>query len=158
SLLPAPALPAQPAPFRLQAPLGEPTAGSGTSAPGLTPLPLQLSLLGSVFPAFGGALGDDCAQRAEAAGNSVRGFARRYAAGLALAPSLTLHGFSSLGCTVDAGIGGGVSYAVPIRRGITLIPSAGIFGRPSLPTATQVKTDVRLDLLFERPSGRSFSV
>ncbi|HYQ04578.1 MAG TPA: hypothetical protein VER96_38155, partial [Polyangiaceae bacterium] len=73
--------------------------------------PLRLSLTSGVFPqanAFSG-----CDTRAEASGNSVNGFALQRYSFLRLTPQLTLHGFSMVGCSVDAGMGGGLTYTVP---------------------------------------------
>jgi len=106
-------------------------------------VPLRLSLTSGLFSQAGAYSG--CDTRAEASGNSVNGFAVQYYSFVRPAPRLVLHGFSSLGCAVDAGMGGGLTYSIPLRKSLWLVPSAGFFsvpmasgGMPVVTTAARV--------------------
>jgi hypothetical protein len=64
-------------------------------------------------------------------------FPTRPYAQIPLAPRLVLHGFSDLGCpgdpyaALDAGAGGGLTYALPLSPTLWLVPSAGGYIIPS---------------------------
>ncbi|HEY0468793.1 MAG TPA: hypothetical protein VGC79_31585 [Polyangiaceae bacterium] len=123
--------------------------------------PLRLSLTGGLFPQASAY--SNCDSRTDASGNSVSGFAAQYYSFLRLTPQLVLHGFSSLGCAVDAGMGGGLSYAVPLRKGLWLVPSAGFYALPSAGGGTtwgspSVTTSARVDLVKQLGWGRTLSV
>jgi hypothetical protein len=144
--------------LHLGRPFGEPTSPSGSLAPALAVLPLQLSLLGSAFPVASAVLADACASRTEASGNASWGFPMQMATSFTLAPQLTLHGFSRLGCPVDAGLGGALSYAMPLPHDWWLVGSGGFFGQPDLPSSSKLRADARLDLMTQRSTGGSFAV
>ncbi len=145
-------------PLKLGLPPGEPTAQGATALPALVSLPLQLSLMGSVFPATPGLMGEDCRAAAEASGNTVQGFSTQHATYLPLTPRLTLHGFSRLGCAIDSGAGGGATYVLPLDADLALVGSAGLFVEPSLPSATRMKADARVDLLMDRSTTHPFAI
>jgi hypothetical protein len=137
--------------------LGEPTDLGGALAPAVAVLPLRLSLLGDAFPIAGALGGASCASREEPSGNTSWGFPVQHQAVLPLTPRLVLHGFSLLGCPLDAGVGGGFTFAVPLPRNFWLVAAAGVYGQPALPRQPVLHTDARLDLVV--PSGpQSFSV
>ncbi len=144
-------------PLRLRSP-GEPTATGGTAAPSFVALPIELSLLGTVFPVLNGQLGQDCTQQAEASGNQVQGFAMQRAVILPLAPRLSLHGFSRGGCALDAGLGGAASYTLPLSDRLWLVSSVGLFAQPVLPSSSRVTTDARVDLMMNPSSSHPFSI
>jgi hypothetical protein len=97
----------------------------------------------------------ECESREEASGNSLNGFALQRYTFLRLTPALVLHGFSSAGCPVDAGGGGGITYSVPLKKDLWFVPSAGFY---SIPMATVgppiVTTAVRADLVKSTSKGR----
>jgi hypothetical protein len=63
------------------------------------------------------------------------------------------------GCAVDAGMGGGLTYAIPLRKSLWLVPSAGFYALPhaSGGSAT-VTTAARIDLVKQLAWGRTLSV
>jgi hypothetical protein len=100
-----------------------------------------------------------CASHEDASGNSMHGFAIRRYGFVALTPQLVLHGFSSAGCAVDGALGGGLTYAVPLRPALWLVAGAGFFGTPPhAGLAAQQRGDLRLDLIQQRGDGQSVSV
>ena len=120
--------------------------------------PLRLSLTGGIFSqasAFSG-----CDSRSDASGNSVNGFAVQRYTFLRLTPALVLHGFSLAGCAVDSGTGGGFSYAVPLRKNLWLVSSAGIYGMPAPGGGTPavVTSAARIDVVKQLAWGRTLSV
>lgn len=120
--------------------------------------PLRLSLTGGLFSqasAFSG-----CDSRTDASGNSVHGFAMQYYSFVRLAPQLVLHGYSMAGCAVDAGMGGGLTYAMPLRKSWWLMPSAGLYAQPSPGGGASafVTTAARVDLVKQLASGRTLNV
>lgn len=146
------------APRRLSLSPNEPTSSASSLAPALVSLPLQLSLMGSVFPAMPGIMGEDCRAAAEASGNTIWGFSTQRAAFVTLAPRLTLHGFSKIGCALDSGMGTAVTYTLPLDENLALVGSAGIFVQPDFPAARRMKSDARVDLLMNRASGHPFAI
>lgn len=145
-------------PLKLGLPPGEPTAQGVIALPALVTLPLQLSLMGSVFPTTPGLMGEDCRVAAEASGNTIQGFSTQHAAYLPLTPRLTLHGFSKLGCSTDSGVGGGATYLLPLDKDLALVGSAGLFVQPSLPSAPRMKAAARVDLLMDRSTAHPFAI
>jgi len=120
--------------------------------------PLRLSLTGGLFSqaaAFSG-----CDSRADASGNSVNGFAVQRYSFLRLTPQLTLHGFSLTGCAVDAGMGGGLTYTVPLRKTWWLVASAGFYAQPKFGGGTSAFTTsaARVDVVKQLAWGRTLSV
>lgn len=125
--------------------------------------PIRLALLGSSVPA--GAAEPHCRDSVESTGGASAGspgFAMQHAAGLRvpLIPRLTLIGFSRGGCTFDAGVGGALVYATPITKDISLVLSAGIYHVPqgAAVGAVTKTSEVRMDVVFAKPKGRSYSV
>jgi hypothetical protein len=137
---------------------GEPTSDDSL-APAIAVLPLRLSLVGSVFPvehAFGD---DSCAQSAAASGNTVWGFPVQSQTYFALTPRLAVHGFSRLGCPLDAGVGWGITYAAPIAPRWWVVGGLGAYGLASaLPGRPLVSTDARVDLVYRPSPDRAWAV
>ena len=120
--------------------------------------PLRLSLTGGLFSqasAFAG-----CEARTEASGNTVNGFAVQRYAFLRVTPQLVLHGFSMTGCPVDAGMGGGLSYSVPLQKRWWLVSSAGFYALPSFGggTSSFVTTAARVDVVKQLRWGGTLNV
>jgi hypothetical protein len=120
--------------------------------------PLRLSLTGGIFSqasAFSG-----CDARSDASGNSLNGFAVQRYTFLRLTPELVLHGFSVAGCAVDSGMGGGLSYSLPLRKNLWLVSSAGFYGMPApgggMPAV--VTSAARVDVVKQLAWGRTLSV
>lgn len=155
---PAAAMVPAPVPLRLFAPFGEPTSTSGGLAPPLAVLPMRLSLLAATFPVGGALPGDPCASSAEASGNSVWGFPMQHATFLPLTPQLSLAGFSSRGCALDASMGGAVSYAIPLPRNLWLVVSTGLLSQPNLPSPSRTAADARVDLMLRPSADRSYAL
>ena len=119
--------------------------------------PLRLSLTGGLFSQAGAFSG--CDSRTDASENSVHGFATQYYSFVRLAPQLVLHGYSMLGCAVDAGMGGGLTYAVPLRKNLWLVPSAGFYAVPSFGGGSAfVTAAARVDLVKQLAWGRTLNV
>jgi hypothetical protein len=120
--------------------------------------PLRLSLTSGLFSQA--AVFPACDSRADASGNSVHGFAVQRYSFLPLAPQLVLHGFSTAGCAVDAGMGGGLTYVVPLRKSWFLVPSAGFYALPSAAGGGSmfVTTAARVDLVKQLAWGRTLTL
>jgi hypothetical protein len=119
-------------------------------------VPLRLSLTASLFPmarAFPG-----CESLEEASGNSVNGFAVQRYTFLRLTPRLVLHGFSSAGCPVDSGAGGGITYSAPLTRAWSFVLSAGFYEIPTVFGAPIVTTAFRADLVKQTKAGRQLTI
>jgi hypothetical protein len=158
---PAPSPMWMPAPTALQLrPLfGEPTGDAQGLAPALAVMPLRLSLMSTAFPIAGALGGNPCASREEASGNTVNGFAVQRQVYLAITPQLVLHGFSRAGCPLDAGIGGGLTYSVPVSKSVFLVASAGTYTLPGVqPRRVLTKGDARIDLIFRSTPDRAWGV
>ncbi|MBX3225934.1 MAG: hypothetical protein KIT84_29840 [Labilithrix sp.] len=132
--------------------------------------PLRLDLLSSFVPHRLNEPG--CSDHVEAAGTATGGpgFPLMTAAAIGIplfgrrsswkTPRLTLFGMSRGGCAIDAAAGGGATITIPITRttffawggGAIYLPRAGPGGAP-----IQHRT-VRADLVFQQPSGRSYTV
>lgn len=132
-------------------------AGKGLSV-GAAFTPLRLSLTSGIFPYTSPT--SDCEVNAEASGNSVKGFAVQRFSYLRLTPQLVLHGFSMAGCPVNAGMGGGLTYSIPLRKSLWLVSSAGIYAQPNPGggAATFVTSAARVDVVKELAWGRTLSV
>jgi hypothetical protein len=137
-------------------------ADDGLGEPGALPpvsafMPLRLSLTGGLFPI--GSVLSGCASREDGSGNSINGFPIERYSYLRLFPRLTLHGFSSGGCAVDAGIGGGVTYATPLGKKFWLVSSVGFYALPPADSAMSavVTSSARLDLVKQLPAGHVLS-
>jgi hypothetical protein len=78
---------------------------------------------------------------------------------IAITPRLTLHGFSSAGCPLDAGVGTALTYVVPISNKAWLVASAGAYTQPSLqPGRSITKGDARVDLIFRSSPAFAWGV
>jgi hypothetical protein len=137
---------------------GEPTGSGGALPPALAVLPLRLALLGDAFPIAGALGGAPCAPREGPSGNASWGFPVQRQAVLPLTSRLVLHGFSSLGCPLDAGMGGGLTFAAPLRRDLWLVAAAGVYGQPSLPGRSLLRTDARLDVVMRATTDHPLAV
>jgi hypothetical protein len=120
--------------------------------------PLQLSLVGGLFSQAQTLPG--CASREDASGNSAGGFGLQRYSYLQLAPRLVLHGFSTAGCAIDSGLGGGLTYSLPLTKSLWLVSSMGFFTLPPLENArsTVVTTSARVDLVKHLGWGRTLSI
>ena len=120
--------------------------------------PLWLTLSSGLFSQA--SLFHGCESRADASGNSVNGFAVQRHSFLRLAPQLVLHRFSMAGCAVDTGSGAALSQAIPLQKGLWLVPSAGFY-RQSTPydgTSVLVTAAARVDLVQQLAQGRTLSL
>jgi hypothetical protein len=160
--------------------LSSTSLGGGASSPGdvsslsgfVLSAPMHLALEGSIFP-VGGAY-PNCAPLEEDSGNSVGGIPVHHYAEFRLTPKLVLSGFSQLGCPIDAGLGGAVTYATPIRESTWLVFGAGIYGVPGqLPlfggmqtsplrrlqgTSSPVRTTGRVDIVWQAKDGNPYNI
>lgn len=134
--------------------------------------PLRLSLQGSIAPMAH--MFPQCQTLEDDAGNSVGGIPVQHYAELRLAPRLVLSVFSQLGCPIDAGLGGGLTYEVPLRASMSLVFGAGLYGAPGQaplfggwgaaflkglrgqPSAFSAAA--RTDLIWKTPSGLPLGV
>jgi hypothetical protein len=148
--VPSQAWMATPTALQLQPLFGEPTGDANGLPAALAVMPLRLSLASTTFPIAGALGGNPCGSRTEASGNTLNGFAVQKQVYLPITQHLVLHGFSQLGCPLDAGVGGGVTYAVPLSKTSWLVASAGTYILPSQqPGQVVKKSDARLDLMFK---------
>jgi hypothetical protein len=123
--------------------LGEPTGQPGTLSPFAAATPLRLSLASSLFP-IGAAL-PACGPQ-EGSTNSVNGFPVQRYTFVPFGSRLVLSGFSTGGCPIDAAIGGGVTYTMPVRPDLFLVAGLGIYG-PARYAPTLPQRDLRIDLV-----------
>jgi hypothetical protein len=146
--------------------LGDPLSGYRLSAP------IRLSLIGSIVPMA--SMFPQCTALEDASGNSVGGIPVQHYIDWRLAPRLDFSAFSSLGCPIDAGLGGALTYAVPLRRSLALVFAAGLYAAPGQTPFfgnvsasllrglrggdTNVATDARADLVWQAPRGRSYNL
>jgi|SRR6187431_425465 len=130
---------------------------NGPSA-GVAFAPLRLQLTSGLFSQASAFTG--CDSRSEASGNTVSGFAVQRYSFLRLTPQLVLHAFSSMGCAVDAGMGGGLTYSVPLSKTLWLVPSVGFYGLPAPGggSAPLVTSAARIDLVKQLAWGRTLNV
>jgi hypothetical protein len=138
-------------------------ADDGLGGPGALPpvsafAPLRLSLSGGLFPL--GSTVPGCASREDASGNSINGFPIERYSYLRLIPQLTLHGFSSGGCAVGAGLAFGLTFATPLGKKLWLVSSAGFYALPPPDTSLSavVSTSARIDLVKQLPAGHVLSL
>lgn len=115
--------------------------------------PLRLNLTSGLFPVA--SVLPNCDSRMDASGNSLNGFATQRYSFLRLVPNLTLHGYSSAGCAVDAGIGGGFTYHAALSKNWWLVPSAGMYTLPSPGGASVplVTSSARVDVVKQLDWG-----
>jgi hypothetical protein len=134
--------------------------------------PLRLSLEGGIAPEAGGFA--NCVSREDGAGNSVGGIPVQHFAAFQLTPRLVLSGFTQLGCPIDAGIGGVLTYTIPLADSLWLGAGAGVYGAPgqvplfgglgpSLAQAARggasaIDMAARTDLIWKTKSGRPFTL
>jgi hypothetical protein len=139
------------------------TTDSSTLPPNAASLPFRLSLLTTLYP-LGPAFGvGGCSGPSVAAAGTI--FPTQPYTQLQLTPRLTLHGFSDLGCPgdpfapLDAGAGGGLTYALPLRPNVWLVGSAGGYGVPGhLGLPARAAAGGGLDLVVQQQkSGRTLS-
>ena len=144
--------------------LSEPGDGNGAAGdtrlpPSFVFEPIRLSLMGQDVPR--GSLDTGCSESSGAgtATAATSGFARNRATAFMLVPRLTLAGFSRAGC-LDSAAGGALVYARPIVKDIWVVASAGFLHLPHAgPGGSSVtRSDVRADVVFARPNGRSYAV
>jgi hypothetical protein len=124
--------------------------------------PLRLGLLSDVPSRSANEPG--CSDRVETIGSltaagpgSAMQFTRRVP--IPFIPRLTLVGFSRAGCPIDAAIGTGATYVVPLRPSVFFVMSSGVLVQP--PYGNRPLTiipKVRADVVFDRGEGRSWSV
>ena len=148
---------------RLPVPLvtaGDPPASAGSFlSPALAVLPLRLSLQPMLLPVEPAMSSQPCEAREEPSGNTFHGFPLQGYASLRLAPRLTLHGFSSLGCPTNGGIGGALTYTAPLQPDLWLVLGAGAYTIPphaQAPASGQF--DLRADLAKRAADGRVWTV
>lgn len=159
---PSPVFMPVPTALTLRPVFGEPSGPAGTGLdPAAAVLPLRLSMLAMAFP-LAGALPSDpynCRPREDASGNSQYGFPVEHQVYLAMTSRLVLHGFSRLGCPVDAVAGGGVTYSMPLSHDVWIVPGAGAYAKSSL-TQGRVpsKGTVHVDLLMDTGNGRTLGI
>ena len=101
-----------------------------------------------------------CQTREDASGNSIHGFPIQRYQFLRLAPHLVLHMFSSAGCPIDGGLGGGITYTVPVRASLWLVASGGYYGIPGRGSALPARTaaEGRVDLVKETKAGSALRI
>ncbi len=138
--------------------LGEPTGPAGGLAPWLAVMPLRLSLLWTRLP-LATLPGDPCASREDASGNSQSGFPVQHQVYLAMTSRLVLHGFSKLGCPLDAKVAGGATYTMPVTQDVSIVPSAGVSARTSFAQGRVVSTgQARVDLLLNTSNDGTLGI
>lgn len=134
--------------------------------------PLRLSLEATLFPKAGGF--PNCVSREDDVGNSVGGIPVQHSMMLRLTPRLVLSGFTQLGCPIDAGIGTGLTYALPVGRSSWLVFGGGVYGAPAQAqlfgglgpsmlgavrgTPSPVSAAGRVDLVWKTGGERTFNV
>lgn len=122
--------------------------------------PLTLGLAGEVPPLT--ATEPGCRDHLEATGNataSSAGTPMQFSFARVLAPRLTLFGMSRAGCAVDASLGAGLVYVVPLRPKVFFVAGFGALLQPpfgSRPAIVHVQG--RADVVFDRGQGRSWNV
>jgi hypothetical protein len=110
-------------------------ADSSALPPDAASLAFRLALISSMYP-VGPAFGTGgCGALSVAAAGTI--LPTQPYTQIQLTPRLVLHGFSDLGCpgdpyaSLDAGMGGGLTYAMPLRPALWLVGSAGAYGVPA---------------------------
>jgi hypothetical protein len=117
-----------------------------------------LSLTSTIFPVASGY--PQCKTREDESGNSINGFPIQRFTFLRLTPHLVLHGFSIAGCPIDGGLGGGLTYTVPLSPSLWLVGSGGYYGVPGRGPVLAPRTarEVRLDLVKQTKAGPTFRI
>jgi hypothetical protein len=134
--------------------------------------PLRLSLEGGILPKAGGF--PNCASLEDAVGNSVGGIPVQHFVAFRLTPRLVLSGFTQLGCPIDGGIGGALTYSVPLSESMSIGFGAGLYGAPGqLPLFGGLKMALgqavqggssamdmaaRTDVMWKTKSGRPYTL
>ena len=127
---------------------GEPTGPSAALFPPLAVLPARLSMLSSAFPLAGHVAGRPrCAARPTRAATRSTGSPSSIRLYLAMTSQLAVHGFSRLGCPLDAVAGGAVTYAAPLARDVSIVASSAATTTSSVNGHVRTRAEVRLDLL-----------
>ncbi len=163
---------AQPLAQRQTQPLaaGDETSDAGALSGYRALAPLRLSLEASLFPKGGGF--PNCASREDDVGNSVGGIPVQHSMMLRLTPRLVLSGFTQLGCPIDAGLGGALTYALPVTRSAWLVFGGGLYAAPGQAqlfgeTSTlaafrgapyPVSTAGRVDFVWKTNGDRTFNL
>lgn len=121
-------------------------------------MPLRLSLSSGYWPQ--GKTLPGCEERAEQTGDTWNFFPLQRAAAVHLIPRLTLVGFSTTACMVDANAGVGLMYTAPIRKDLWIVGSVGASILPTTTTtyAPRARADARVDLVWKATPDRAFSV
>lgn len=80
-------------------------------------------------------------------------------------PRLSLFGFSRFGCVLDAAVGAGVTFTVPVHREIFLSLSGGALYLPATSPGISngaggpaSSASVHVDVVLRRPDGNAFTV
>jgi hypothetical protein len=146
-------------PLTLRPLFGEPTSQGTGIAPSLAVLPLRLAMLGSAFPRASSSPTDPLRCDPDSSGNSEYGFPVERQVYLAMTSRLVLHGFSRFGCPVNAVVGGGVTYTMPLAQGVSIVPSAGAYAKSSLVQGrVPTRGMVRVDLMMHSSDDRTLSI
>jgi hypothetical protein len=154
-----PVLVPAPTALTLQPLFGEPTGPAARLAPAAAVMPLRLSLLWTTLPFTRLLPGDPCESREDASGNSQYGFPAQHQVYLAMTSRLALHGFSKIGCPLDAKIAAGGTYAVPVAPDVWIVPSAGVSARTSWAQGRVVpRGEARVDLMMNTSNGRTLGI
>ncbi len=134
---------------------GEPTGQRGVLGPLTAFQPLKLALTSTIFPVAGAY--PQCATLQDDVGNSSHGIPVQRYLFVPFLPHLTLTLFSSDGCPIDGGGGGGLTYTVPLQRSMWLVSSAGLYGVPGRGAImpAQTASDLRVDLVKETSPGHT---
>jgi hypothetical protein len=130
--------------------IGGPGDDRSALSPVLWSTPLRLTLMSDLVPI--GRFFPECEPLGDPSGNSIQGFALQRSAFLRLTPALTLHGFSSAGCPVDAAAGGGVTQTIELRSHLWLVASAGMYVQPAIPglRPAWIESTAGIDLAKQR--------
>ncbi len=134
---------------------GDISGSAGDRRASVAIAPLRLSLTSNLMPM--GRFFPGCDAGAEASGNSIQGFPVARSSFLRLPSGLTLHGFSSGGCALDASVGGGATYQVAFGPAFSVVVSAGVLVLPDVAGLRQkeIASEVGVDVVTERKSGNS---
>jgi hypothetical protein len=114
--------------------------------------------MGDSFPIASALGGAPCASREEPSGNTMWGFPLQRQTYLPLTSRLVLHGFSRLGCPLDAGAGGGLTFAMPLPKDLWLVAAAGVYGQPALPGRSLLRSDAKLDVVLRATTDHPLAV